>query len=59
MCSSSKGGQRQAEGISFQCGQLLAFWMRLVAFGSGYSRFELEEASADVRGPDVGILSQC
>lgn len=33
--------------------------MRLVAFESGYSRFELEKASADVRGPDVGILSQC
>ena len=30
--------------------------MRLVAFGWGFSGSELE-ASADVPGPDVGILS--
>lgn len=57
MSSSRKDGERQAGGVSFQYGQLRAFPVRLVAFGSGYSGSGLE-ASADVPGPDVGILSQ-
>lgn len=58
MCSSrGKTGEGGGGGVSFQCGKLRAFWMRLVAFRSGCSKSGLEEASADVPGPDVGILS--
>lgn len=49
--------EMQAEGVRFQCSQLNAFWVRLVAFGLGYSGSELE-ASADGPSPDVGISVQ-